>query len=1290
EQEILRLIVEGNSNKEIAQTLYVELPTVKWHITKIYKKLGVRSRVQAIVRARELNLIVFTDEYEAESPGATATSIVLAEPVNPYKGLMAFEPADNRHFFGREALVKTLLSNLAAPAGGAPSRRNEKGQGRFLAVVGPSGSGKSSLVKAGLIPALWSGKLPGSDRWFIVDMTPGPRPLDELEIALTRIAADQAINLRQHLDRDGHGLSRAAALILPNDDSELLLVVDQFEELFTLVEDEAVRGHLIALLHGAVTDPRSRVRVIITLRADFYDRPLQYPAFGQLLRDHMETLLPLSAEELERAIVNPAEMTGVAFEPGLVASIIEDVNYRPGALPLLQYALTELFERREGRLLTNEAYATIGGAAGALAGRAEELYQEQDGAGREAIHQMFLRLVTVGEVEGSVAVGATSDGPLPPDIRQRVLRAELLSAAADPDGLDEIIDTFAAYRLLSLNHHPATRQPTVEVAHEAILREWGRLRGWLEESQADLALHRQLIRATAEWLEAEHDWSFLLRGSRLSQFEAWAVGSQIALTGQEQAFLDASLANRMEREIIERQRQEHEAQLERRASSRLKALVVVLSLALVIAVGLTIAAVSFARQAEQQRHVAVARELASAALVQLSSDPELAVLLALQAAESTYSEFGTVLPEAEDALHQAVQADRIQQTFETSSGAVDISPDGRLLAITDSEDFMLVLRDVATGEVVREFADEHIDAITDITFSPDGRFIASADRGTVVKLWDVVHNQSMATFPGHDGPVSDIAFSPDGAWLATASDDGLVRLWALDDVLQKGARSLHPREHVLALQTPSRPTNLVFDPNGRRIAVYVPDSGIFVWDITSGEELLEIPTSNEYATGLDYSVNGQFLAGSSTQLQAAVWDARTGEKLLSLPVSSPITDVKFSQDNRRLVTAGEDGAAILWNIETGQELLELSGHSQRIQRVIFSPDRQWLATGSDDGTTKIWDIGVAGNREMFTLVAHDELVYDAVYSPDGSRIASTGDDGQVKLWDAQNGELLFAWSGLASMNFPVFSPDGRRLAAANATGGVSIWDVASGQELLDLRGVEQPWIAIAFGPDGERLAATGSTGIGHIWDTSSGKQLATFRNDGAPIMELLVASDRFVSMGVDGWFIHWDLNTGQRICDGKDARGITWDAELSSGKRVLIAYASYAGVARVLRTGETLCDSGGLYTLRGHAGNVTGVAFTPGGDQLATSGIDATVRLWDMADGEQTLILTGHTLPVNGVDFSPNGRYLASAGSDGTIRVYVMEVEELMDQARSRLSRDFTRDECQRFLHLSACPDEQR
>ena len=371
------------------------------------------------------------------------------------------------------------------------------------------------------------------------------------------------------------------ALILPNDGSELVLIVDQFEEVFTLVENETARAHFLNLIHHAVTDPRSRVRVIVTLRADFYDRPLHYPQFGELLRQRMETVLPLSAEELEAAMVKPAARVGVLFEDGLVPTITAEVNYQPGALPLLQYALTELFERRSGRTLTQQAFQEIGGAIGALAQRAEELYREQDETGKETIRQMFLRLVTLGE--------GTQD------TRRRVHLSELRAITGSPDLMDEMIDTFAAYRLLSLDHDPLTRSPTVEVAHEALLQEWERLREWLNTSRADVRLQRQLAAHAAEWDRAKHDVSYLLRGSRLKQFERWSAETELALTPGERAYLDASIDEHDRQTHLERERQAREARLEHRARRVLQGLVGVFLLAALISAALAVFAFGEAR-----------------------------------------------------------------------------------------------------------------------------------------------------------------------------------------------------------------------------------------------------------------------------------------------------------------------------------------------------------------------------------------------------------------------------------------------------------------------------------------------------------------------------------------------------------------------------------------------------------------------------------------------------------------------------------------------------------------------
>jgi hypothetical protein len=487
-----------------------------------------------------------------------------AELYNPYKGLRAFQEADCDDFFGREALTGQLLAQLAAP-----------GQaGRFLTVVGPSGSGKSSAVKAGLLPALRNGDLPGSEGWFIVEMHPGSQPFKELELALLGIATDPEVDLGQILSQDGEGISRAVITALPGEQSELLLVIDQFEELFILVQDERMRTHFIDNLYAAVSDPQSRLRVMLTLRADFYDRPLMYPDFANLVEKRTAVVLPLTTEELEQAIQGPVGRVGAVLEKGLVSTIIDDVADQPGSLPLLQYALTELFERREGRMLTNQAYQAIGGVLGALGRRAELVYSNLEPTEQEISRQLFLRLVTLGE-------GAE-------DTRRRVLRQELetltprnksgagsdspLPLVGEGLGVRAVLDSFGNARLLSFDRDPTTRGPTVEVAHEALLREWPRLREWLDESRADIRLGNLLRGAADQWLEGERDPSFLLRGSRLAQFEDWSQETTLALTTDEKEYLQTSLE-------YEAARRAQQAALERRSRNFLRALVVVFAVA---------------------------------------------------------------------------------------------------------------------------------------------------------------------------------------------------------------------------------------------------------------------------------------------------------------------------------------------------------------------------------------------------------------------------------------------------------------------------------------------------------------------------------------------------------------------------------------------------------------------------------------------------------------------------------------------------------------------------------------
>ena len=571
-----------------------------------------------------------------------------AELANPYKGLRPFSGTDVGEFFGRDRVVDRLVAQL-----GSPGLR-----GRFVAVVGPSGAGKSSVVKAGLLPALRGGALPGSEHWFVVEMTPAPHPFESLEDALLGVAVNPPASLLELLVRGESGLDEAVRAVLPADGSQILLVIDQFEELFSQVAPSTAKRFLDALAF-AVNAEHSRLKLVLTLRADFYDRPLSHNGLGELLREGTQVITPMNPEQLEQAITGPVRPLGVTFDAAVVAELVREVVDRTGALPLLQYALTELFERRQGARITAAAYHDLGGLSGALVQRADGLLAGFDVPAKEAARQVFLRLVTLGDGEGQS------------DTRRRVRQSELDELGLDRNDLRIVLETFGRHRLLSFDRDAVTRGPTVEISHEALLSEWTSLRDWIEAARDDVRNQRRIASAMLEWKLSEESDGYLLRGGRLDQLDGWSRSANIALSVAEQRFVDLSRAAR-DRAADEDQAREHRiVEAEREVNARRRQLVVAGVLGVIVA-GLAIFGItqwvvaSNARdEASDARLEAEAARDASNRLVvseqfriasdsALTGDSELALLFAVEAVRST-NDLGYATEEAIDSLHWALQ-----------------------------------------------------------------------------------------------------------------------------------------------------------------------------------------------------------------------------------------------------------------------------------------------------------------------------------------------------------------------------------------------------------------------------------------------------------------------------------------------------------------------------------------------------------------------------------------------------------------------------------------------------------
>ena len=1222
----------------------------------------------------------------AEEPIQPSTQEIAALE-NPFLGLRPFTEADADNFYGRNTLVQELLGLMADGTDLA----------RFVAVVGPSGSGKSSVVKAGLIPALRRGGLPESENWYLTHFAPSHNPWSELAAALLRVAADPSDNLDQLLQADERGLLRAVRQLLPDDgESELLLVVDQFEELFTLVADEPTRASFLNSLVTAVLEPDSRLRVIITLRADFTGRPLQYTDFGELMRERMIFVLPLLVSELTEAITQPIIRLGLEMEPALVSAIVKDAADQPGVLPLLQYTLTELFEQRNGRILTLAHYQAMGGLTGALARRADEIFAQLDSAAQTATRQLFLRLVTLGEgIE---------------DTRRRVLLSELESLSVIGDQLSVIGDRFTEYglpiteygryRLLTFDHDPVTRGATVEVAHEALLREWPRLRDWLADSREDVRKQRELAQATAQWEASGKDMSYLLRGGRLTQFEAWLEVTHVALTINEQKFLDSSIVARDQRQNEEEARRERELETARQLIKTEKQRAQQYALA------------------QEQATLATARELALQANSNLDIDPELSILLAQQSLARVYTAEGEV------ALHRAIQASRVRMTLTEHTASVvwvAVSGDGRYFASASYDD-TVILWNVLTGESLFTYHQRSIDfwrgklvfsadstQLVILTGGPDLADKTDSDPLQIV-IWDIqaavergeTEIVRSVILPVSDTmAVTDYMINPDLSLFAVGYDDGTLELW-------------NPVSGRLLLRfsAHSQKLSLNFSLDGSLLATMSDDTSIKVWSVASllTAKTEPILTMLDKIIGaadtLTFSPDNSILVNSARIRLALVWKLvasekiARGEQLYALQHNNIIRSSTFNSDSTQLVTTSMDSIIRIWDVATGELLIQLAGHQDQVHDVALTIDDQTVITAGEDKTVKVWDISSDGLSERFNRKVHHDSVSSLVIDLSGTILATASEDSSACLLDCRNGEVLQTFTGHQGWVFGIsINDDGSRVATASLDGTAKVWDARSGAEIVtvdecDGFGINSLFpgiLDVAFHPQNENIVATArADGLVNIHNLHSGGLISrtvlgagrtinniVFSADGTYLAAVAQSSSAFAIGIVVIWeTIHYEPLVRLELPN------MSWTMAFSPDNQLLAVGMGRGGLhIYKAMTGELLFD------LKGHTALLWRLSFDRTGKRLITTAFDGTVRFWDVQTGSELFVLPLAGLPQS-VAVSPDDNWLYVGTKDGRVVGMALPLENLLALAESRVTRTLTEKECQQYLHVDVCPEE--